>query len=519
MVPVVVDSRRRGRVSLWLHRWLCVLRQQHQRAQVLQAHRPGHAGRHQHCAISVSAPHCSPPKNLSDNIRFRFRSIHANAKEYGYGQSLLYDGQLVFHTPPYSLQPVSLQDGNESIGKANIRIIRPPSAEHHGAAGAPDMRRSPMPHHRIIGDLSPQPLPPPLPVSSTVMIPLSKTASGDRVDRHSSYTAKMNHSNNGGGGSCSPSTLERRSRRFSSANSRQNINSHEVPYARLLDSPSRITKPKEPMSGGMMAMSVADTRVSPTMSMRQPMQLPYHQQQYPHDGLMTPRALRIPTSKTSASDSKLTVDYFQPEPVEHVAGASCVMPDEMSHSAPQPHPLESDSDPSLSPKMLSEDEIVREVCDKVVVAYRVPVVAVWRWQSACPGTNPLSSLLQVQRTISLTSENPSEAFFSADEDLHTSRSSSLRTADHRLLPHPKKRFASDLSIGGSVAGGVLAGSVHGGSTAAVPLEAKLSTHRSDYEIHSPEHRSISKRPQSTAELVGIRFWNCGLVNYHKGNPK
>lgn len=33
----------------------------------------------------------------------------------------------------------------------------------------------------------------------------------------------------------------------------------------------------------------------------------------------------------------------------------------MSHSAPQPHPLESDSDPSLSPKMLSEDEIVREV--------------------------------------------------------------------------------------------------------------------------------------------------------------
>lgn len=81
----------------------------------------------------------------------------------------------------------------------------------------------------------------------------------------------------------------------------------------------------------------------------------------------------------------------------------------MSHSAPQPHPLESDSDPSLSPKMISEDEIVREV----------------------------------QRTISLTSENPSEAFFSADEDVHTSRSSSLRTAD-RILNIPKKRFASDL---------------------------------------------------------------------------
>ena len=38
----------------------------------------------------------------------------------------------------------------------------------------------------------------------------------------------------------------------------------------------------------------------------------------------------------------------------------------MSHSAPQPHPLESDSDPSLSPKMISEDEIVREVSFVVV---------------------------------------------------------------------------------------------------------------------------------------------------------
>lgn len=34
------------------------------------------------------------------------------------------------------------------------------------------------------------------------------------------------------------------------------------------------------------------------------------------------------------------------------------------------------------------------------------------------------------------------------------------------------------------------------------LESKLSTHRSDYEIHTPEHR-IPKRPQSTAELVSI----------------
>lgn len=53
--------------------------------------------------------------------------------------------------------------------------------------------------------------------------------------------------------------------------------------------------------------------------------------------------------------------------------------------------------------------------------------------------------IQVQRTISLTSENPSEAFFSADEDVHTSRSSSLRTANiERIHINPRKRFASDL---------------------------------------------------------------------------
>lgn len=90
----------------------------------------------------------------------------------------------------------------------------------------------------------------------------------------------------------------------------------------------------------------------------------------------------------------------------------------------------------------------------------------------------------VQRTISLTSENPSEAFFSADEDIHASRSSSLKTTDGNLsLGAPKKRFASDLSIVG-------------------PLDAngRLSSHRSDYEIHTPEHR-LPTRPQSTAELV------------------
>lgn len=64
---------------------------------------------------------------------------------------------------------------------------------------------------------------------------------------------------------------------------------NEVPYARLLDSPSRASKGKEQI----------DSKISPTPSMKH------------ESGTYTPKALRIPAPKTSSSDSKLTVDYFQ----------------------------------------------------------------------------------------------------------------------------------------------------------------------------------------------------------------
>lgn len=159
------------------------------------------------------------------------------------------------------------------------------------------------------------------------------------------------------------------------------------------------------------------------------------------------KAIVVPNQpKSSASDSRLTIDYLQEEE-DSVAGAS-----ELSKSLTQSNPVQSDSEHSLSPK-LSDDVTLRDV----------------------------------QRTISLTSENPSESFFSADEDIHASRSSSLKTTDGvPLVVVPKKRFASDLSIVGPN-----------------ELEGKLSSHRSDYEIHTPEHRSLPTRPQSTAELVSI----------------
>lgn len=92
-------------------------------------------------AISTSDDGCL---YFSKIIEFHFR-IHMHSKEYGFGQSLLHEGQLVFHTPPYSLQPVSLQEGHESFGKANIRISRPDVDQ-----------KSPLSHHKYF-DQSPKP--------------------------------------------------------------------------------------------------------------------------------------------------------------------------------------------------------------------------------------------------------------------------------------------------------------------------------------------------------------------------
>ncbi|XP_055681343.1 bridge-like lipid transfer protein family member 1 isoform X2 [Lutzomyia longipalpis] len=335
-------------------------------------------------------------QDLHDNVNIARYHIHPNPKEYGFGQSLLHEGQLVFHTPPYSLQPVTLQECYEYISKPNLRGSR------HGVD-----TKSPLPVQKqesiyvSKSDTSP---------NSTLIKPCA--------DYHEKTLPKMKEKG-------SPLSGERRGRRFSYTNSRQNI--HDVPYARLIDTPSKGGRSRDQCDGG---------RLSHTG--------PIRQDSASRLSAASPRGLQIPPPKTSASDSRLTVDYFHPSDELDLSV-------EMSSSAPPPqHPLQSDSEQSLSPHIISEEAINREV----------------------------------QRTISLTSENPSEAFFSADEDIHASRSSSLKTAD--IVMHvPKKRFASDLSIGGQN-----------------DLDSKLSTHRSDYEINTPEHRSLPKRPQSTAEFTG-----------------
>lgn len=151
-----------------------------------------------------------------------------------------------------------------------------------------------------------------------------------------------------------------------------------------------------------------------------------------------------------------------------------------------------DSSPKTQPKMaeLRQQHSQRDTDDADILSRSAPQPSLAMQSDSehslpSPKLTDEITLRDVQRTISLTSENHSEAFFSADEEVHASRSSSLKTTDGTLpLVIPtKKRFASDLSITG------------------VPDNGKLSSHRSDYEIHTPEHRSLPTRPQSTAELV------------------
>lgn len=209
-------------------------------------------------------------QDVQDGINIARYQIHTNSKEYGFGQSLLHEGQLVFHTPPYSLQPVSLQECHESFGKANIRIARPDIDQ-----------KSPLVQHK----------------SESAGHQCSSSSTGVAAVVEKPYP-KIKTKEMG-----SPAaTLERKNRRFSYGNSRPTA--HEVPYARLLDSPSRIG------GGGKTNKETIDAKISPTPIVRQ-------QQPLPADAT-TPKSLRIPTPKTSSSDSKLTVEYNCPESNEPV---------------------------------------------------------------------------------------------------------------------------------------------------------------------------------------------------------
>ncbi|XP_054742977.1 bridge-like lipid transfer protein family member 1 isoform X2 [Anastrepha obliqua] len=335
-------------------------------------------------------------QDIQDNYNIARYFIINNNKDYGFGESILHQGQLVFHTPPYSLHSVALHDSADFNGKGKHYW---PAVELRNGS----LKKSELCSKDVGGKLK---------IGNAIEMP--------------DINGRKSRESTG-----SPNTLERRNKRYSySTASRQT--SVEVPYARLLDSPSKKVVRQDSNES---QLQVAFRRGSDTTKSQS-----------------QNNTLRVSPPKTSISDSRLTGEADVEDELE--------IPDEMSHSAPHSHPLEFEiADLPLQTQLSNETALTN-------------------------GGDHLTR--EVQRTISLTSENPSEMFFSAEEDISNvmSQGGSIKNRNGSIILSGKKRFSSDLSIG--------AQNENAGLT--------LSTYRSDLEIHAPESKTLPKRPQSTTEL-------------------
>lgn len=297
-----------------------------------------------------------------------------------------------------------------------------------------------------------------------------------RVHEHEHKDRIYRISDETGPASASPpvsvGTERRVNRRFSYTLTRNGIK--DVPYARLVDPPATSLLPAKLDSDsklntdrGKSILNVPDIEPGP---------------------------------KNSVSDSKLAVDYFHTvlpaasTVLGSTATPAAVLPmaqgTKSDTCSPQPVTrgtvnISSESHHSLSTRLGSEERLRQEV----------------------------------QRTISMSSENQSEAFFSADEELNPSRTSSLRHSiigsgtvlnQQDMSAAQRKKFASDLSIVADRSGVPVVEHTAGGSgpnSLTECVRTRLSSHRSDHEIHTPEHRSFSGPRTTAGELV------CTLLDY------
>ncbi|KAG5893448.1 hypothetical protein JTB14_012167 [Gonioctena quinquepunctata] len=201
--------------------------------------------------------------------------------------------------------------------------------------------------------------------------------------------------------------------------------------------------------------------------------------------------------KNSVSDSKLAVDYFNAPTIDHKETFL------QSQSGPS-------SDISISPQLLGKSVNVSESNHSLI------------------GSISLEEKFQkeVQRTTSMSSENHSEAFFSADEDIYqNSRSSSLRNSilssgdtfvrqETNSVPPQRKKFSSELSIVTDRSGThplKSLGPISAPSSALETQRLKLSTHSSDHEIHTPEHRSFVIEKQGTPIMIPSTQTNDNII--------
>ncbi|KAJ8666820.1 hypothetical protein QAD02_008482 [Eretmocerus hayati] len=300
--------------------------------------------------------------DLSDGINIAAYRIFEPGKEKGFGQSILHESQLVFHTPPYSLQDVTLQDTHPPTG---------------------------LQHHKMHG--------------SKVIIERSTSVISNNEDAElDDDTVRLSLS------STSPfidSNKKLLGRRFSYTSRGSGV--RDVPYSRLVDA-----SPINQLSAKLDSDSKLNSQRSKSI-------------------LSVPEIENTP--KSSASDSKLAVDYFNTQETEsdQQSGSPQIV---TVSPLDQSEPVQAKGSTALNP---SGSE-----------------------QSLNVQSDPEDRFIQeVQRTVSMSSENHSEAFYSADEDTSHgkggSHSSSLRhslVTDRQpglALSHDegiKKKFLSDLSI-------------------------------------------------------------------------
>ncbi|XP_076663218.1 transmembrane protein KIAA1109 homolog tweek isoform X12 [Andrena cerasifolii] len=308
--------------------------------------------------------------DFQDGINIAAYRINESGKEKGFGQSILHDGQLVFHTSPYNLQDVSLQDTYHPVtGVKSTATQDGPQTSKKGV----ERPRSVADHNRDSGIED---------NSSTKFIAASASpfaCSGERklLGRRFSYT----------------------SMRGSSVK--------DVPYSRLVDASPVAQLPQKLDSDSKLHAERSKSILS------------------------VPELDTVP--KSSVSDSKLAVDYFNASDTEP-----------FESNSPQSLPIVSTETTSFDAMQTS----VRTV-DGIHISDS-------RHSLYIKSESDEKLKQEVQRTISMSSENHSEAFYSADEDtshgLSGSRTSSLRQSivgSGSVLTRNdsmKKKFSSDLSI-------------------------------------------------------------------------
>ncbi|XP_055381705.1 bridge-like lipid transfer protein family member 1 isoform X2 [Condylostylus longicornis] len=253
-------------------------------------------------------------QDIRDNINIAKFHILNKSKEVGFGESILHKGKLVFHTPPYSLRPVILCDNNETY---NLEILH-------------DQKYS-------LSEIDPH----------KKAVHINSKRNRESSVPPATSTVKYN----------------------SVINNAVKQNQYEVPYSRLLESPSKKITRK-------------DWQTSTSHSTL---------------ATKTPESIQYSVPKTSASDSRLTCEIDFSEDLE--------VPNIMSHSAPQTNPLHFET---TQLNVNSGEEYEK--------------------------TN-------APFTASITSDCPSEIFFSAEEDIQSNFQAGSNTFNSPIEPFSNNMYS------------------------------------------------------------------------------